>query len=227
METVLIRHPLRDIIYSLKPKEERHYVITEAPTLRRYVLAHNTVWQMKVDFEKEKGEVMLAYIELDQLTKAREELEDLYEFYKPQLDFTNSKLHIALDIKLQVELRDFYIQVIRQQQELVRFYDRLGPLDRRYSQMIDTYFRGKKPIDPLNFTILDDIFTHHVDRNVEITTLDKDLQNFLETINDVYTLLDKYVDEYNILYRAYLKELEETAALIKTSQSLHPLWESK
>ncbi|MCY4779859.1 hypothetical protein ORI89_09360 [Sphingobacterium sp. UT-1RO-CII-1] len=226
METILIRHPLREIIYHLKLKEERIYSVAEEQALQNYVYAHNTVWQMKVEFEKEKADAMLYYIDLNRLIGGRKELENIYNFYKPQIDFGNPNLHIDLDMKLQIELRDYCNTVYKHQQNLIKFYDHLGPKQTLYGEIVQKYFtRTAANIDPANFTLLDEILTKHPeDSNVDITSLDKDLKEFLKTTNDVYVLLDEYIEEYNTLYTAYLGELDKTEELVKTITPLNSIW---
>lgn len=227
METILIRHPLREILYSLKPKEERHYSPAEEETLQNYINAHNTVWQMKVAFEKEKADAMLYYIDLNKLVGDRKELEDIYNFYKPQVDVGNPNLSVELAMKLQVELRDYCNTVYKHQRDLIKFYDHLGPKQTLYGEIVQKYFaRTAANIDPANFTLLDEILTKYPeDSNVDTTSLDKDLKEFLKTTTDVYEILDEYIEEFNALYTAYLGELEKTEDLVKTISPLNSIWE--
>lgn len=225
MENVLIRHPLREINFSLKPKEEQNYYISEDLTVQNYIRAHSTIWEMKIGLEKERGEAMLAHLELDQLIKAREELEDIYEFYKPQLDFTNPNLNSELDIRLQVELRDYCKETIRLQNKLVRFYDNLGSLQIVNDDIVDKHFAGVESAELLNLKVLDDILAQQTHPHIDLVSLDKDLQEFLDIVSDVYKLLDDYIEEYNLLYAAYLHELDKAVELVQMTRPLNSIWE--
>lgn len=146
----------------------------------------------------------MAHIELDGLNADMEELENIRDHYLNEIDFSKADSHRDMDIRLQVELRDFYNQVHQHQQTLVKFYDYIGPLTQTYSDIVATYFRGEKPLDPLQFKVLDDVFTFHDDMQVSISSLDKDLQGFLQMLTDIYAFLDDdYISHYNTLLTAY------------------------
>lgn len=223
MKNITIDHPLRTISY--QTKDDRYLQNLEAAALDSYRLAHDRVWRMKVLFENEKGEAQLALINLHKLEDERQELSDTLGFYKEQVDFSSKNLTIELDINFQVELRSFYNSVIQQHRKLVQFYDTIGVRDREYILITDTYFRGEKPIDPLHFDVLDSVFRHHEDMQVDVASLDNDLQQFLAVLTDVYSALDTYIQQYNILYRTYSEVLQKMAQLTKDVEVLQAAWE--
>ncbi|WP_146191116.1 hypothetical protein [Sphingobacterium athyrii] len=55
-----------------------------------------------------------------------------------------------------------------------------------YIQFIITY--KIKPIDPLNFQVLQSVFEHYEDMQVDVVSLDRDLQEFLTIVTEVYEL---------------------------------------
>lgn len=223
-KTVLITHPLRDIVYQLK--EESFPSPIEVRALEAYRRAHDEAWRMKLRFEMEKGEVLLAYIDLEKLNAGLAEFEGLRDHYQRQADFSDAAAAANVDIRLQVELRDFYIQVRQQRQALVRFYDRMAPLTQAYTDIINTYLRGERPLDPVQFKVFDDVFRFHDDMQVTITSLDKDLKGFLEVLTDIYAFMeDDYVSHYNVLYNAYNEALQRSVALVKSVQVFHTVWE--
>lgn len=222
MKNITIDHPLRTISY--QTHDDRYLQNLEASALDNYRLAHDQVWRMKLLFEKEKGEAQLALINLHKLEEERWELNDTLGFYKEQVDFSGKNLHTELEANFQVELRNFYNSVIRQHHKLVQFYDVIGARDREYTIITDTYFRGEKPIDPLHFEVLDSVFRHHEDMHVDVVSLDKDLQQFLAVLTDVYLLLDSYIQQYNILYTTYSDILQKTAQLTKDVEVLDVVW---
>src|SRR5690606_37673609 len=134
-----------------------------------------------------------ALIDLHKLDAERQELNDMLNFYKEEIDLSSESLHIEMDVKFQVEVRDFYNNVNRQHSKVIRFYDIIGARDAEYITITDTYYRGGKPIDPLHFKILDSVFENYSDMQVDVVSLDKDLQQFLAVLQEVYLLLDKYV----------------------------------
>ncbi len=222
MKTITLDHPLRSISYKIR---ENYFPLnTEARALDNYRLAHDQVWRMKRLFEEEKGEVQLALIDLHKLDAERQELNDMLNFYKEEIDLSGESLHIEMDVKFQVEVRDFYNNVNRQHSKVIRFYDVIGTRDAEYITITDTYYRGGKPIDPLHFKILDSVFENYSDMQVDVVSLDKDLQQFLAVLQEVYLLLDKYVQHYNILYKTYSAVLQKTAQLTKDVQELKRIW---
>ncbi|NGM63787.1 hypothetical protein [Sphingobacterium sp. SGR-19] len=222
MKTITIDHPLRTISY--QAHDDRYPLNHETQALDNYRLAHDQVWRMKLLFEKEKGEAQLALINLHKLDEERDELNDMFGFYKEHVDFSSKSLHTELEVGFQVELRNFYNSVIEQHRKLVQFYDVIGTRDREYITIADTYCRGEKPIDPLRFEVLDSVFRHHEDMHVDVVSLDKDLQQFLTVLADVYLLLDSYIQQYNILYSTYSDILQKTAQLTKDVQVLETVW---
>ena len=222
MKTITIDHPLRSISYKLR--KNSFPLNTEARALDSYRLAHDQVWRMKRLFEQEKGEVQLALIDLHKLDAEREELNEMLGFYKEQVDLSSENLHIEMDVKFQVEVRDFYNNVNRQHSKVIQFYDIIGRRDAEYIDITDTYCRGEKPIDPLHFKVLDSVFEHHSDMQVDVASLDKDLQQFLAVLQDTYLLLDTYIQYYNKLYKAYGNVLHKTAQLTKDVQVLQRVW---
>ena len=110
---------------------------------------------------------------------------------------------------------------------MVKFFDRIGPLNQAYTDIINTYIRmrDKKPLDPLQFNVLDDIFRFHDDMEVEIDSLDKDLQKFLAVLADIYTLLDDYVEQYNVLHTTYSNALQRSVELADAVQVFNKIWD--
>jgi len=222
--TVLITHPLRDIVYQLK--EPDFPSPTEERALEAYRHAHDEAWRMKLLFEKERGEVLLACIDLDKLNAGLGEFEGIRDHYLKHLDLSDAGAAARIDIKLQIELRGFYNQVQQQQKALVRFYDRISPLRQTYMDIADRYFRGERPLDPAQFNVLDDVFRFHEDMQVTITSLDKDLQGFLQVVTDIYTFLeDEYISQYNVLDTTYGESLHRSVDLVKSVQVFNTVWE--
>ncbi len=223
-KTVLITHPLRDIVYELKENDFPSQI--EVNAWEAYRRAHDEAWRMKLRFEKEKGEALLACIDLEKLTARLEEFEGLRDHYLRQADFSDAAAAANVDIRFQVELRDFYTQVGQLQKTLVKFYDRIDPLKQAYTDIIDTYFRAEKPLDPAQFKVLDDVFRFHDDMQVTITSLDKDLQGFLQVLTDIYAFLeDEYITHYNVLNNAYGEALHRSVDLVKSVQVFNKVWE--
>jgi len=145
-------------------------------------------------------------------------------YYTTQIDLTDVNIAHTIEIRFQVELRDFYLQVRKLHQRIIKFYDHVAALESEYNELIDTYFRSSKPIDPLNFSILDDIFKFHEDRETNIKSLDKDLQEFLQTLNAVYAILDEYIQLYNEFSQHYSASLQKIEHLMKAMQKLNSIW---
>lgn len=222
MKKITIDHPLRTISYLIN--ENGFPLPHEANSLENYRLAHDQVWRMKRLFEQEKGEAQLTLIRLLKLEDEQRELRYMLNFYKEQVDFSSAPLSPEFDIKFQVELRNFYNSVIQHQQTLVKFYDAIAVCDRAYIEITDTYIRKEKPIDPLNFNILESVFEHSSDMQVDVVSLDGDLQQFLTILTDVYLLLDDYIMQYNTLYKAYSAIVQQAAQLTKDVQVLNVIW---
>ena len=225
MKTIVVKHPLREITYQLKANSFPSP--TEIDTLEKYRRAHDEAWRMKLRFEKERGEVLLAQIEVNKLNDNMEELESIRKHYLREIDFTDETALRDLYSKLQIEIRDFYNQARQQRPAVVKFFDRIGPLNQAYTDIINTYIRkrDKKPLDPLQFNVLDDIFLFHDDMEVEIDSLDKDLQKFLQVLTDIYTLLDDYLEQYNVLHTAYSNALQRSVELADAVQVFNKIWD--
>ena len=223
IKTICIKHPLRDIVYAIN--ENSFPLTNESTALENYRKAHDEVWHMKLLFEKERGDVLLAIIQLENLQREREELQQMLDFYNEQADMSQTAPLVNIDIKLQVELRDFYNQVMNLHRATIRSYDNIQPLTQQYNLYVNRYYRNEKPIDPLNFTVLDSIFRHHEDMQVDVVSLDKDLQDFLAVLTDVYALFDDYTMQYNELYNIYNQSIENTAQLTKKVGYWNELWD--
>lgn len=224
MKAICIKHPLRDITYTTK--EEGLSLNHEFQALDEYRKAHDEVWKMKLSFEKERGKVLLAIIQIDLIDNQYRELLEMYDFYKENNQISESTSMYNIDYKLQVELRDFYLQVKELHQATLRFYDELRDCTSSYNEITDTFYRGTKPIDPLNFTVLDSIFRHHEDMDVDIVSLDKDLQGFLQTVTEVYNTMDDYIIQYNELYQIYSRSISNIAQLSKEVYH-NTIWENR
>ncbi|WP_270090087.1 hypothetical protein [Sphingobacterium sp. SYP-B4668] len=222
MKSVVINHPLRKITYlkeepSLEGKLER-------TALADYRKAHDQVWEMKTRFEKEHALVLLTIIQLHDLEDERTDLADTLVFYKETIDFDNSNLIADLEVNVQIELRDYHLQVQHLHRRMITFYDKIACLEKEYIDIADTYYSYEKPIDPLNFKVLDPVFYHHTDMAVDVGTLEKDLEDFLAKMTEVYHQLDDYFQTYSDFYSAYSTALHKTTHLIKSAQILSPLW---
>lgn len=222
MKTKTIDHPLRKISYRFR--ENGFPLNHEAQALNNYRLAHDQVWRMKQLFEKEKSECQLTLIDLQILDDDRMEQQSLLDFYKENVDLSKENPYLDMEPNYQVELRNYYNSVIELHHNLVKFYDRIGTLEKEYIIITDTYFRGEKPIDPLNFEVLKTVFDHYEDMQVDVVSLDHDLQEFLRVLTEVYDLLDKYLIQYSQLYEQYSILLKNTALLVKEVQVLRKIW---
>lgn len=222
MRIIAIQHPLRDIMY--KSKEERYFMDSERQVLLNYRIAHDDTWQMKLRFEKAKGDVLLAQNELQDIDYDREDLEEMWTYYLAQIDLADIDIIHTLEMRFQVELRDFYLQIRKLHQRIIQFYDKVAVLESEYADLTDTYLRADKPIDPLNFRVLDNIFECHEDRETDIKSLDSDLQQFLQTLTSVYTILDDYTLLYSDFYRHYSTSLQKVAGLMNDTQKLNSIW---
>lgn len=222
MKIIAIQHPLRDITY--KSKNDRYFMDSERQALLDYRTAHDDTWRMKLRFEKAKGDVLLAQNELLDIDYEREELQEIWSYYQEQADLTDVNAAHTLEMRFQVELRALYLQVRKLHQRTIHFYDKVAVLEMEYADLTDTYLRAGKPIDPLNFRILDDIFRFHEDRETDIKSLDKDLQEFLKMLTSVYLILDDYVQLYSEFNQHYSASLQKTADLMKATQKLNGVW---
>lgn len=224
MKTIVVKHPLRDIMYQLK--KDRLPSSLEVGALEAYRRAHDDAWRMKLRFERERGEILLVHIDLDKLNSTMEELERVRDHYQRQLDFSDDTALADMDIRFKVELRDFYNQVHQLQKEVVKFYDCIGALTLTYTDIVNTYLRGEKPLDPAQFKVLDDVFTFHDDMQVAISSLDEDLQSFLQVLTDIYAFLDDdYIAAYNVLYTGYNNALQRSVDLVNSVQVFNKVWE--
>lgn len=223
MKTIYIHHPLRDITY--KSRKKRYFMESEHRDLLKYRSAHDEVWRMKLHFEKAKGEVLLAENQLHDIDYDREELEEIWGYYLTQIDLADANITHVLEMRFQVELRDFYLQIRKLHQRIIKFYDNVAVLESEYTDLINTYFKSSKPIDPHNFRVLDDIFKFHEDRETNIKSLDKDLQEFLQTLTAVYERLDDYIEWYTTFYQHYSASLQKIEHLMKATQKLNVIWE--
>lgn len=225
MKTIVVKHPLRELTYQTQDTGFPSQI--EIDALEKYRRAHDEAWRMKLRFEKERGEVLLAQIEVNKLNENMEDLERIRKHYLREIDFTDETALRDLYSKLQIEIRDFYNQAQQQRPAVVKFFDRIGPLNQAYTDIINTYIRklDKKPLDPLQFNALDDIFRFHDDMEVEIDSLDKDLQAFLQVLTDIYTLLDDYLEQYNVLHTAYSNALQRSVELAESVQIFNKIWD--
>src|SRR3546814_16378371 len=108
---------------------------------------------MKLRVEQEKGEILLAHIELDKLNAEMTELESIRNHYLAQIDFSDAGALADMAIRFQVELRDYFNLAQQPRKAVVKCYDRIGPLTQTYTNIVDTYFRGETPLDPTHFKV--------------------------------------------------------------------------
>src|SRR5690606_24610746 len=157
----VVKHPLRELVYQSKGPGFPSQI--EINALEKYRQAHDEAWRMKLRFEKERGEVLLAQIEVNKLNENMEYLDGIRKHYLREFDFNDEAALRDIYSKLQIEIRDFYNQARQQRLAVVKFFDRIGPLNQAYTDIINTYIRkqDKKPLDPLQFNVLDDIFRFH------------------------------------------------------------------
>lgn len=223
MKTIYIQHPLRDITY--KSKEDHYFMESEHLDLLKYRAAHDEVWQMKLRFEKTRGDVLITQHKLQDIDYEREALEDMWAYYLTQIDLNDPQRIHTLEMRFQVELRNFYLQIRKLHHLIIKFYDHVAMLESEYTDLTDTYFKFGRPIDPLNFRVLDDIFKFHEDRETDIKSLDQDLQEFLQTLNEVYATLDDYTQIYTEFYQHYSASLKKIEELMKATQKLNSIWD--
>ena len=222
MKTIIIQHPLRTISY--KTQDEPYFMPSEHKTLQAYRAAHDEAWRMKMRFEQASGEVLLVQHRLDDINYELRELENMWGYYTEQLDFSAYNIQDQIELRFQVELRDFYLQVRRAHQDTIEFYDQIARQEMEYKQLTDTYYRHKKPLDPLDFHVLDDIFNHPSDRDTDIVSLDADLQAFLKELTGIYQLLEDYLIAYSMLTTAYHHTLAKLGKLQEAIKPLDRVW---
>src|SRR5690606_36755129 len=155
----------------------------------------------------------------------REELEFIWENYVTEINFTDKALLHTLDIRAQIGSRDLYLEVRKLHDRLIKFYDKLAAVEAEYKELTKSYLRQDNPLDPLNFSLLDDILKFHEDRESDIESLDQDLHAFLQELTVVYAILDTYVELYSALHNQYGDSLHKMAQLMHTIQQLDNLWD--
>lgn len=224
MKAICIKHPLRNIVYTIE--ENDFQGLLEVNALANYRQSHDEVWAMKIQLEKDRGDILLTQIKLDLLVDERKELERIHDFYTGQVDRSQADLLVNIDIKLQVEIRDFTNQVTKLHHDTIVFYDDIQRNSEHYNRHTDNYYRDRNVVDPLNFKVLDDVFQFHEDMMVDISSLDKDLQEFLSKLKEVHILFDDYVAQYTQLYTSYSYAIQHMAALTKEVKVWDCFWKA-
>ncbi|TJZ62824.1 hypothetical protein FAZ15_00490 [Sphingobacterium olei] len=98
---------------------------------------------MKIQLEKDRGDILLTQLKLDLLVDERKELERIHDFYTGQVDRSQADLLVNVDIKLQVEIRDFANQVTKLHHDTILFYDGIQRNSEHYNRYTDSYYRDR------------------------------------------------------------------------------------
>lgn len=223
-KSITINHPLRSINYLTKDIGFPSNL--EEQALLNYRKAHDQAWFMKIRFEQERGNALLESIALSDLDAEIAELVAMLDWYSGT-GALNKELPLAeVDIKLQIELRDYYLKIEAAHRNTIKFYDRIALREQEYNDIVDKYYRFDKPLDPLKFDVLDDIFEFADDMDADVASLGTDLEDFLSVLTQLYDLLEKYFVAYHDLHAAYGKTVHNMAELTKAAQVLRPFWEA-
>lgn len=224
LKSITINHPLRSINYLTKDIGFPSNL--EEKALLNYRKAHDQAWFMKIRFEQERGNALLESIALSDLDAEITELVAMLDWYSDTGALNKELPLVEVDIKLQIELRDCYLKIEAAHRNTVKFYDRIALREQEYNDIVDAYYRYDKPLDPLKFNVLDDVFEFSSDMNVDIESLSIDLEDFLSVLSSVYDLLEKYFVAYHELHKGYGETVHKMAALTKSAQVLRPFWEA-
>jgi len=225
LKSITINHPLRTINYLTKdigfPRN------LEEQALLNYRKAHDQAWFMKIRFEQERGNALLESITLSDLDTEIADLVKMLDWYKEQEIFDKEEPLVDVDIQLQIELRDCYLKIEAAHRNTIKFYDRIALREQEYNDIVDTYYRYDKPLDPLKFNVLDNVFEFASDMDVDVASLGTDLEDFLSVLTQIYDLLEKYFVVYHELHKGYGKTVHKMVALTKSAQILRPFWQAK
>ncbi|MDF2518150.1 MAG: hypothetical protein K0R59_3446 [Sphingobacterium sp.] len=225
MRNITINHPLRTINYLTEDIGSPSQL--EEGALLAYRKSHDQAWFMKTRFVEERGNTLLESIALADLDAEIADLTDMLEWYKETGELNREQPLADVDIKLQIELRDCYLKIEEAHRRTVRFYDRIALREQVYNDIVDKYYRYEKPLDPLKFKVLDQVFEFASDMNVDVESLSTDLEDFLSVLLQVYDLLEDYFVAYHDLYKGYGDTVHKMAALTKSAQILRPFWQAQ
>ena len=137
-KSITINHPLRSINYLTKDIGFPSNL--EEQALLNYRKAHDQAWFMKIRFEQERGNALLESIALSDLDAEIAELVAMLDWYSGTGALSKELPLAEVDIKLQIELRDYYLKKCAAKPKMVA----LGAVMHKVCNIVFAILRDEK-----------------------------------------------------------------------------------
>jgi hypothetical protein len=205
MKEIVRKHPLRPII--LRFDLTKRQLDFEKKGLDAHYLMHDLTWDMLQALQEQ-------YRILEEIDYEIAELEYLLLPIEQDLDI----LEVFLKIKdpsvlpfdrhdegneVSIDIADFYQEVIYHNQRMQDLYDDVSAAYQQFNTHFDMIYEKESWIDEQLWKDIHLIYSNYPQAQVDIVSLDRDQEEFKETLSETFELQDRYNEYGQVLFASF------------------------
>lgn len=216
MYNIIKNHPLKPIdLYFYENKEAPEF---ELEALLKYEKAHDDLWRLKMHFERQKGELQLLLIRIQNLEREQQKLDKELDFIKSVLD---SGADPETDAQLDMAIYNWFLAMRAHNEQLFTLHQGMDESLGHYQQDLAKLHEEDMLIDPENFELLRPLYQRYEEVQVYTISLDKDHQLFLEAYGKVDKLFQAYYEQFDLVYDRYMELKYAADMLCEKAEEVH------
>lgn len=116
----------------------------------------------------------------------------------------------ALDRTSDFDLNAFFDRIFQHNQSVQQLHKQMVEASTIYNEAVASLFEDDYLIDPMYFDILHELYQRYEEVEVDIVSLDKDHQGFLEAYGEVDKLREEYMQQGQQVFEAYEQLLDDS-----------------
>lgn len=214
MKTIIKPHPLRDIVLEFDDAVQPPAFEQEA--LSQYYNAHDATFALSEHAKKQIVAVNEAKDILDDLTLRRLNIDQELDFLEEGLGVkVLDSFDYSVDLKFTIDFDTFFGGVLQHNDDLKHLYNLVSGLTKQYNTDIGKIYEDDYLIEPIYFTVPDDLYERYEELSLNVVSLDRDHQCFLGAYKIVDDEYWKYLDDAKILFDGFSTNVRESEAIYR------------
>ena len=218
MKSVTRDHPLKPIRLSFK--EGKQAPAFEVEALKKYKKAHDETWKRRITYVAEKDRLLLLRSEMTDLSYELFDLGEQLAVFEEALGLTQLDEISRVELGPRYDINLLFDRIEQHNRAVQRLHKAMVKASNRYNKAVAALYEDDYMIDPMYFDILHELFQRHEEVEVDIVSLDKDHQDFLEAYGEVEKLCEAYMQQGQGVFESYAGLLEDAEDLYRRANAV-------
>ena len=222
MKEIVKQHPLRTIV--LEFDMDKPALDFETQALEAYYRQHDRTWDTKQQLQLHKDAFYQLEVKITELDYALLPIEQQLDFLEAGFQLKDQKDLPFIDEEFTIDVGEFNNDVYQHNQELVALWKGIDAEQTWYNDWADHIYENESWFDEQDdegSDLIHKVFRHYEEVSVDIVSLDRDQQEFFETVSEVSELQDEYFDYGEAVIKAYTELHGRSEAIYRRAEVLN------